>query len=124
MERNDVIEECIAAVEGLNEQCADLIEAGGEAEAPQHRNHRQAYIQALGRLESLRDGHYDWPAVRPERFQADLFKRIDAFVRDPQTHHLLAEQGVTDPASVAAMCVWTLDQLKASAETRARFLLP
>lgn len=124
MDRNDVIEEAIAAVEGLSEQCADLLSASSEGEKPQHHQHRQAYMQAIQRLESLRDGAYDWPAVRPERLQAQLFDRIATFASDPKTHHLLAENGITDPASVVALCAWTNDQLKNNASVRASFLLP
>lgn len=121
MDRNDVIEECIAAVEGLNEQCADLLEAAAEGEQLQHRQHRQAYTQVIQRLESLREGAYDWPAVRPERLQLLLLDRVETFLQNEESTAIRAEFGLDDSLH---LITWVKEQLKVNAEVRASFLLP
>src|SRR5688572_25668182 len=108
-DRNAILDEAIGAIEGLNEQCADLLEAASAGEKVQHQQHRQAYLQAIQRLESLREGAYDWPAVRPERLQMLLLDRVEGFLQNGASDAIRAELGLDDSMH---LITWVKGQLK------------
>lgn len=115
--RNEIIEECIVAIEHLSGQCTDLIDPDTEV---MHKHHYQAYLQAMTRLEGLREGRLPFPAVRAERLQMKLLDLVTTFLELGGEPGMVVSQ--YDRDMMLAVLAWMRTQVAANAEARASIL--